>query len=89
MRPTSTSYFRVAVRGIGYSKFAGSSTTCTPGASFSSERAISGVTSFSVSMVIASAWARNVGILTDVQLQAMSAPKIFCVSQTTFISSLV
>lgn len=41
-------------------------------------------------MVIASEWALFVGIRTAVQLHAKDeSPKIFWVSQTTFISSLV
>mmetsp|Transcript_13759 Transcript_13759/g.40713 ORF Transcript_13759/g.40713 Transcript_13759/m.40713 type:complete len:390 (+) Transcript_13759:164-1333(+) len=71
-RPTSTSYSPVAVSGMGYLFWSTSSTSLTPGASASSFLASSTSTSLSNSSVIASEWARSVGMRTAVQLTGMS-----------------
>ena len=74
----------------GYSLLAGSSTTMTPGAFFSSSFTSAAVIFFSVSMFTDSECARSTGTRTVVAVTAMdSSPKIFLVSQTIFISSFV
>ncbi len=90
MRPTSTSYLPLAVRGIGYSLPPGLSRTSTPAAPASRSRTASGVAGRSSSSVIASLWVRRVGMRTAVQLIfRLSSPMILRVSHATFISSLV
>ena len=66
MRPTYVSFVPASRPGMGYTLFAGSSITVTPGAAASASRASAGGTSPTNSTLMDSPWQRSTGTRTQV-----------------------